>query len=227
MYNFNMNRKVQFAPGEFYHIYDRGVEKRLIFNAEADLRRFQRSLFIFNSEKDLIYRLVESKKLSEIDRGDTIVDIGPYILMPNHFHLILYEKKEGGISSFMQKMITSYTMYFNKKYNRSGSLFGSTFHSRHIGSDDYLRCLSSYIHLNKVIKENYKKLKKDKKKLKAELSRFQYSSYLDYSTDSTREASALLNKDAFPLDYYDTADFEDLLYDWYEYKNVYADEVQG
>ena len=68
--------------------------------------------------------------------------------MPNHFHLLLQEKTETSISTFMQKVMTGYTMYFNRKYGRTGALFGGTFKSKHVHDDRYFKYLAAYIHLN-------------------------------------------------------------------------------
>jgi len=71
-----------------------------------------------------------------------------FCLMPNHFHLIVRELKEGGISKFMQRLSDAYTKYFNIKYSRTGHLFGGKFQSIHIDQNEYLKYVSAYIHLN-------------------------------------------------------------------------------
>lgn len=68
--------------------------------------------------------------------------------MPNHFHLLVTPLVEGGVAKFMSKLSTGYSMYFNKKYERSGSLFEGCFKAKHADSDEYLKYLFSYIHLN-------------------------------------------------------------------------------
>src|SRR3990167_6058915 len=122
-----MERKFSFSVGEFYHLYGRGVEKRTIFLDQSDYSRFIRLLYIANSEKPFEYKLVRGLPLEKVNRGGSLVSIGAYCLMPNHFHLLVREKTEGGISKFMSKLMTAYSMYFNKKNSRTGRLFQNTF----------------------------------------------------------------------------------------------------
>ncbi len=76
-----------------------------------------------------------------LPRGNQLVSIGAYCLMSNHLHLLLREEEESGISLFMQKVSTAYTMYFNRKYKRTGSLFAGRFKAQHAGNDNYLKYL--------------------------------------------------------------------------------------
>ncbi|MEK7129078.1 MAG: transposase [Patescibacteria group bacterium] len=145
-----MNRKFKFSIGEFYHIYNRGNEKRIIFKDDHDRKRFTDLLFLCNTKKSIVVREIPTGLTYEFDRGETIVDIGAYCLMPNHFHLLLREKTENGISLFMKKLATSYSMYFNKRHQRTGGLFEGKFKATHVDSDTYLKYLFSYIHLNPV-----------------------------------------------------------------------------
>ena len=87
-----MTRRYTFAPGEYYHLYNRGVEKRLIYLDDNDKERFVKLLFFCNSYKPLNMR-DRHKGLTfvEYDRGERLVDIGAYCLMPNHFHLLIRE----------------------------------------------------------------------------------------------------------------------------------------
>src|SRR3989344_5942831 len=147
-------RKQSFVAGEYYHLYNRGTEKRIIFLDEKDYERFLFLMYICNSIKSIILRDVDEN----FERGETIVDIGAYCLMPNHFHILAYEKMEGGISQYMRKLLTAYSMYFNKKYKRTGKLYSGVFKSIHANSDRYLKYLYSYIHLNpaKLINKNWR-----------------------------------------------------------------------
>src|SRR3989338_5254383 len=125
-----MSRSFSFEVGEYYHCYSRGTEKRNIFLNKKDYERFIALLFACNSITTIHLSDYQKKTFGEIFdivRGDSLVDIGAYCLMSNHFHLLLHEKEEGGISIFMQKLITAYTMYFNKKYERTGALFAGRF----------------------------------------------------------------------------------------------------
>lgn len=153
-------RKVQFAPGEHYHVYGRGVGKQIIFLDTRDYVRFlflilyfQSSVVIHNISsivggfiKYKVFRI--SKKNKEKILKQRIVKLVAFTLMPNHFHLIVLELKDGGISEYMQRVLTSYSKYFNIKYKKSGHVFQGPFQATHIDKDEYLLHLSAYIHRN-------------------------------------------------------------------------------
>lgn len=147
-------RKVPFVEGEFYHIYNRGVDKRIIFSDQNDLNRFLQSMNEFNVLNPIgsIYENSfakdqlgsEAPKLKEAK----LVNFVAYCLNPNHFHFILEQVAENGISKFMQRIGCGYTNYFNEKEKRSGALFQGVFKSIHINSNEYLLYLSAYVNLN-------------------------------------------------------------------------------
>ena len=84
-------------------------------------------MYVCNTTKSL-----ELRKIGEnFDREELLVNIGAYCLMPNHFHILITEKVEGGITKYMLKLMTAYTMYFNKKYGRTGTLCEGVFKSTH------------------------------------------------------------------------------------------------
>lgn len=206
-------RKTPFVTEEYYHIYNRGILKNPIFLDEADKERFIKLLFVCNSGKPIIFKLVQGKALDEIERGDTLVDIGAYCLMPNHFHILLYEKVDGGISLFMQKLFTAYSMYFNKRYERKGPLFESKFNSRNIDTNEYLNWVFSYIHLNpiKLVDKDWKENGiLDTKSAKDFIQNYTYSSYYDYFLGD-RVENLILNKDAFPEHFSQLNDFKELV----------------
>ena len=121
--------------------------------------------------------------------------------MPNHFHILIKQETDGGITQFMKKLGTGYAMYFNIKYQRQGALFGGPFKSKLIGTDDsYMRHLFGYIHLNPLdIKfSNWEKnINRPTKEMKTLLESYPYSSYKDY-LGKGRVESSLLNTGAFP-----------------------------
>src|SRR3989344_7397208 len=165
-----MERKTKFEIGEFYHLYNRGVEKRIIFKNIKDYKRFLALLYISNSSKQIHIsnEIGHGNHIEDIfnkDRGSPIVAIGAYCLMPNHFHLLITPLVKNGISKFMLKLLTSYSMYFNIKNKRSGTLFQGVFKSQHLNTDEYLRYIYSYIHLNPAKLKN-----KDLKEIKPILS---------------------------------------------------------
>ena len=139
-----MERKFNFCVGEYYHIYTRGVEKRKVFLNRRDYERFTTLLYVANSKARV--HISNLSKYSYTDffkivRDETLVDVGCYCMMPNHFHLLLKEKEDGGISKFLSKLLTGYSMYFNTKNERSGPLFVKPFRAKHIQDDRYLNYL--------------------------------------------------------------------------------------
>lgn len=217
-----MAREINFfAVGEFYHIYNRGTEKRLIFLDNADRIRFLSLLYLCNSRSPIHrsnFMSTSLQKLMILPRDETIVDIGAYCMMPNHFHLLVREKIDKGASIFMQKVSTAYTMYFNKRYERSGSLFQGRFKAEHLNIDNYLKYIYSYIHLNPIgiIDSGWKQhVIKDKSKIYKYLNSYQFSSYLDYVDKTPRDPEGnILNKDVFP-EYFPTPEnFKQSLQEW-------------
>lgn len=154
-------RKISFVKDGIYHVFNRGVEKRTIFLDESDRWRFLQGMYLFNDENssfrllwDLEHRKGELnfRVLKEIVRDQKtarkpLVKIMADCLMPNHYHFLLQEIKEGGISRFMHKLGVGYTNYFNKKYKRVGSLFQGTFKAVPVDQDAYLQYLLAYINV--------------------------------------------------------------------------------
>jgi len=221
-----MNRKIVFSEGEFYHLYSRGVEKREVFLDNNDFRRFIFLLYHCNNTDTVVIRdIIKKDSLFDfnLSKRNTFVDIGAYCLMTNHFHLLIKEKTNNGISKFMQKLLTAYTMYFNKKYKRVGPLFCGKFQAQHADSDEYLKYLYSYIHLNplKIFQVSWKDVGiHDVKKAKVFLDNYKNSSYLDY-TGIKRKEGSILNTTAFP-DYFERGNsFSQMVVDSMEYYNTY------
>ena len=211
-----MNRKFDFSIGEFYHIYNRGTDRRLIFLDEDDKERFQKLLYLCNSKKSIVFRDIPIGLTYVFDRGETLVDIGAYCFMPNHFHLLLHEKIGGGVSLFMQKLLTAYSTYFNKKHERSGGLFQGTFMATHVNNDEYLKYLLSYIHLNpvKIIDPKWKENGiADKVGAKKYLQKYNYSSYIDYIGQNRKE-QIILYTEAFPEYFSMIKDFSNFIDEW-------------
>ena len=195
-----MNRE-PFGEGEWYHCYTRGVDKRKTFLLRDDYRRFVQTMYVANSKSpihrsDLWY--MSHDDFFALPRGESLVAIGGYCIMPNHFHLILQETTEGGISRFMQKIGISYTMYFNEKNERVGNLFVKPFRSKHIPTDSYLRKVIQYIHLNpaEMFETEWKKGRvKQREQLERALRSYQYSS-LPFYAGYSRPENALLDSEA-------------------------------
>lgn len=142
-------RNHKFVIGEYYHIYNRGTDKRDIVLDNYDLERFIQGLTYFNITQPIgsIYEISFEANREKLNSSEKLVDIIAYCINPNHFHLILTPLVENGIEKFMQK-IAGYTRYFNEKYKRNGVLFQGKFKSKHIDSNEYLIHLSAYVNMN-------------------------------------------------------------------------------
>ncbi|MFH1978862.1 MAG: transposase [Patescibacteria group bacterium] len=138
-----------FVNGHFYHVFNRGVDKRDVFLEDTDYWRFLFDVKEFNDVNSTIniLRRLNKEALDPVDK-DPLVEVICYCLMPNHFHLVLKQLKDGGISKFMQKIGIGYTNYFNQKNERSGVLFQGKFKAILVDKDNYLNYLIQYIHLN-------------------------------------------------------------------------------
>lgn len=215
-------RKISFAPGEYYHIYNRGNSKQVIFHDKEDYERFVSLLYSCNSTKNFrIFGLNKKESIFDFVREKSLCSIGSYVLMPNHFHLLLTEIEDNGISKFLQKLATAYVMYYNKKYKRTGSLFEGKFKSQHIDSDRYLKYLFSYINLNpiKLIDKGWKEQGiKNKKKVLDFLNRYLYSSFIDFQ-GSQRLQNKILNIKNFPEYFPSPKDFTKEILSWISYQN--------
>lgn len=155
-------RKIKFVKGNYYHIFNRGVEKRIIFNNDRDKWRFLQGLFLFNNKDSSFSVLFQIEKEnkgkinftllkefidSQQKNRKPLVRIMADCLMPNHYHLLVEEIEDNGISRFMHKLGIGYSKYFNKKYERVGSLFQGTFKAVPIEKDLYLKYLLIYINI--------------------------------------------------------------------------------
>lgn len=171
---------------------------------EHDAERFLMLLYASNSTTPIQISNIGSRQgpalatVLQKKRGDRLVDIGAYCLMSNHPHLVLRERMYGGISSFMQKLGTGYTMYFNKKHHRTGALFAGRFKARHVASDQYFRRLINYVHANpaELFEPNWKKGKiKNEQQLRRKLLAYRFSSLSDYE-NVKRPESAIIDMQA-------------------------------
>lgn len=163
-------RIIPFVSDYFYHIFNRGTEKRQIFESNRDRSRFLKTIQYYQYEgpKPRFSKFFISN-LQKFSPDRKIVEIVSYCLMPNHFHLLIKQLKEGGISEFMSKFSNSYTKYFNTKYKRVGALLQGQFKAVLVESDEQLLHLSRYIHLNPLSSFLVKNL-----------DQYQWSSYSEY-----------------------------------------------
>lgn len=212
-------RRFSFVSGEYYHIYNRGNSKQVVFQDSYDYVRFQRLLFLSNSSQNFKIEYIRDKKIDfyESNRKEKLVAIGAYCLMPNHFHILLTPLIENGVSVFMKKLGTGYSMYFNKKYDRAGSLFEGKFKAKIAEDDEYLKYLFAYIHLNplKLIDPEWKeKGVLDAGPSKQYLESYGYSSLSDFLGVSRKEGR-ILDVHKFPQFFQSKEDVKDNLYSWF------------
>ncbi len=147
-------RKVKFATEKFYHVFNRGVDKRTIFIEQKDYVRFYACLFSFN---DINYSggarginvedVFLSRNLVTAEKKP-LVQVVSFCLIPNHFHFLLEQVEENGISIFMHRLMKGYARYFNTKYERTGPLFDGPFKAVPVTRDAHFEHLPRYIHLN-------------------------------------------------------------------------------
>ncbi|MAG12458.1 hypothetical protein CL630_01455 [bacterium] len=229
-----MARKEQFAENEFYHLYNRGVDKRDIFLKREDYDRFMRLLYVCNGESEIRMEVLRTLSFSELlkmfSRRKPLVAIGAYCLMPNHFHILIRQIQPNGISRFMQKLMTAYSMYFNTKYERSGTLFEGRFKSKRAIHDNYLRYLFAYIHLNpvKLVDSTWKeKGIQNLQEARTQLLHYDYSSYLDFIGKVRPEGAIVSNaKEFFPEYFEDFAEFDEFINAWLTYSKEIL-ELEG
>ena len=171
---------------ELYHILNRGVEKRNIFMDKQDFARFVHNMYEFNdtapADNTARHQMSELRSRSYRDR---IVDIHGWCLMRNHYHLLLSERIDGGLTLFLRKLNIGFAMYFNEKYKRSGTLFQGRTKKIHISSDAHFLHILHYIHLNPLDYHNGSKLWRageidNSADALNHLENYRWSSYLDY-----------------------------------------------
>lgn len=153
-------RTTPLVNGEYYHLYNRGVAKQPIFSYKRDYERFLLCLSYYHFN-NLPFKLSRLLQIPVIERdlilqglqesNDKTVEIIAFCLMPNHFHLLVRQIKDQGISKFLKQVTNSYTRYFNTKHKRVGPIFQGSFKAVHIDSNEQLLHLSRYLHLNPLV----------------------------------------------------------------------------
>ena len=223
-------RKTDFVEGEYYHLYNRGNSKQKIFLDDKDRERFLKLLYLCNSKQRIDFKNdIVKRKINawDFEKGESIVNIGAWVLMPNHFHLYITPKTEAllpsgsAITDFMHRVLTAYSKYFNAKYQRTGSLFEGKFKSVHISKDTQAKYLFSYIHLNplKLIDSRWNKngSKASVLKFTKFLNSYKWSSYFDY-LEIIRPESKIINRIDF-LNYFESKNsFQEEIFEWIKIK---------
>lgn len=154
----------------FYHIYNRGVAKQKIFLDSQDYKTFLGYLKIYLSFEDLQGRILKVPPTRQLKNFYHQAVLHCYCLMPNHFHLLLYQKEVFNISLFLKSLLTKYSMYFNKKYKRVGPVFQGKYKAVELESEEQFLYLSKYIHRNPLPTGSDP----------VGLERYKYSSYQNY-----------------------------------------------
>ncbi|MCL5784669.1 MAG: transposase [Patescibacteria group bacterium] len=181
-------RKLVFQNNEIYHVFNRGIDRRSTFNDKKEFERIQK-LIKFYRHKNIPIRFsqvnqqpidIREKMLEELHSSERILDILSYCIMPNHFHFLLKQTSDKGISSFISNITNAYIKYFNTKYKRAGPLFEGVFKAVHIETDEQLVHASRYIHLNPVTSSIIPS---------EELENYHWSSYPEYLSLSAEEIS--------------------------------------
>ena len=152
-----------FIENSYYHLYNRGVEKRIIFLDEQDYAVFFSYLKIYLLPKDAIglqnillseevgwAQKEQARKLLRLNNFSDTLSLVAFCLMPNHFHFLVKQTEINTIDRFMNSLCTRYSMYFNKKYHRVGPLFQGLYKAVYVHSDEQLLYLTRYIHRNPV-----------------------------------------------------------------------------
>ncbi len=217
-----MTRNILLANGEYYHVFNRGVDKRQIFDDAIDYHRFIESLYLFN---DVTFRnfggdpllrdtILSSHEVFAQDRVP-LVDIVSYCLMPNHFHLLLRQRQDDGVSKFLHKLGMGYAKYFNLRNNRKGSLFESTFGAKHVEHESHLIHLPRYIHFNALdlfgIHWRGSRIENWERAFDV-LARYRWSSHHEYM--GFTNDLPIIDQDAVRDIFKDPADYSTFLREW-------------
>lgn len=203
-------RKTKFAPGEHFHIFNRGNNKQDTFLSERDYARFLFLILHLQSEQSFnnigysVTNFIKHRvfdKIKEMDKfiKDKKVNLVGFILMSNHFHLIVEQVKDDGISDYMQRVQNAYTKYFNTKYRKTGHLLQGPFKAVHIDDNRQLLHLSAYTHRNPRELEHWK----------GKEHQYEWSSYQDYL--GTNRWGQLLAPDIIKDQFRDNAEYRNFV----------------
>ncbi len=219
-----MIRKDQFVPGQYYHIFSRMVLGVPEFRNKRNAEKLLLVFWIANSTNstDVFRYLRNNKKVAPekiqeiLNQGEKIVDVLCYVIMPDHYHLLLRERKENGIRDFIHKCNTSLAKYINIKNDRRGPLFESRFKSKHINTNKYLLHLSLYIHLNPLDFITGRAWRehgiKNWKLIRAKLLEYPWSSVKFFMNDNFRDR--ILSGTEILKEQFNTKDYEQFLVEW-------------
>lgn len=189
------NRVKTYGENVFYHAYNRGFNQQTIFHDDQDYRTF---LYLFKRYLELGFKEKRftpkgEEYFVEPNHVYNEVDLLAYCLMPNHFHLLLYQKSLKGMPKLLVRLCANYAVYYNRKYNRQGSPFQGTYRAVIVRTEEQFFHLSRYIHINPV------EITKTKS-----LDSYPYSSYRYYAGEKAPpwlKTETILGKPSQPTKY--------------------------
>lgn len=145
------SKVVPLLTNELYHVYNRGVDKRIVFIDKKDYLRFYQSLHLFNTKEPSVNFDLANVRFRNSCETEKIVEIHAYALLPNHFHLVIKQLTDGGISELMRRISTGYTSYFNQRNDKSGALFQGVFKRVHVATQEQYQYLFAYVNENHFV----------------------------------------------------------------------------
>lgn len=198
-------RKSPLVTGEYYHLFNRGINKMPVFIYKRDYQRFIKSAnyYQFAGPKPK-FSVYCKGSLQKFNLDNKIIEVISYSLMPNHFHFLVKQIRDGGISEFIRNLLDSYTKYFDLKHNWFGPIFQGVFRSVLIKSDSQLLHISRYIHLNPLISGLVKNT-----------DNYIWSSYPEYLESS--QIPAICSKDVILKQFKSIKNYQDFVKDHEEY----------
>lgn len=180
-------RKLVFANSCYYHVFNRGLDRRDVFTSSREYLHAKKLVSYYSFHKPPVkyskyVKLHDSRKV-QIQESLTqkAVEVIAYCFMPNHFHFLLRQEVEGGVTEFASNFTNSYTKYFNLRHKRLGPLFQGLFKAVYVESDEQLVHLSRYIHLNPVTSHIIQF---------GDLSTYPWSSYIEYAGNSKQHIAS-------------------------------------
>src|SRR3989344_4473169 len=196
--------------GDIYHICNRGIRKEKIFDNESDYFRFVLNLYRLNNKGESLRMNPHRKSLDSYPEQDKIVEVLKWTLLPNHYHLLLYEKVDGGVLEFVKRLGNSFTKYINIKREASGYLFQNSARIIQVTNNRHFLYIPFYIDLNLLdfIYSKNGNRKIDVKKTLNFFKNYQWSSFRDYFGDQKSSFSKIINQDLF----YETFDIDSTTY---------------
>ena len=185
--------------GDIYHICNRGIRKEKIFDNESDYFRFVLNLYRLNNKGESLRINSHRKSLDSFPEQNKIVEVLKWTLLPNHYHLLLYEKVEGGVLEFVKRLGNSFTKYINIKREASGYLFQNSAKIIQITKNEQFLYIPFYIDLNilDIIYKKNENRKIDKQKALDFFNTYRWSSFRDYYGNKNSEFSKVINKALF------------------------------